>query len=222
MLVVVVLALAAGIHLVGAIFSWCVIRLPALQARRLQPPRAQDVPAFRARLRLVGGNLALLAALVAALAHFAGGLFDLRWPGVAAFAAQFAVILVADEVFFYGYHRLLHTSSWAYRNIHRVHHRARAPFPLDYLHVHPVELILGGTGMVLGLVAVVAVAGQISAWAFFGYMVWRDTRELVLHSGLPSLSGITEGHDAHHARMRGNYASNLSLLDRVFGTVLER
>ena len=69
----------------------------------------------------------------------------------------------------------------------------------------------------------------MSAWTLWVWGAWRIIHELDIHSGisarlgrfLPLFAG-TEHHDMHHARpTMGNYASSLTLWDRVFGTEID-
>lgn len=43
------------------------------------------------------------------------------------------------EAHFYWTHRMLHASSWLYRNVHKVHHVSHDPNPLSGISFHPVE-----------------------------------------------------------------------------------
>ena len=52
---------------------------------------------------------------------------------------QLIVVLLIDDFYFYCFHRLLHKSDFLFKKIHKIHHRARNPFPSDYLYEHPLE-----------------------------------------------------------------------------------
>jgi len=136
------------------------------------------------------------------------------------------VILVVDDAWFYGWHRLLHEDKRLYNRVHRIHHKAFSPLPIEYIYVHPLEWIVGSIGPFLGIVAVNLTWGTIPVWTFWGYLLIRNLHELDVHSGIRSLVGehiplygLTEHHDLHHARpTHGNYCSTFTLWDRVFKT----
>jgi sterol desaturase/sphingolipid hydroxylase (fatty acid hydroxylase superfamily) len=223
------LAIVAGFAAVhyGLCFllTHLLVTRPSWRARRLQkftPSWAQ----LRPRLPNIFLNMTLqvtlaLAGLWAGAASFVPG------RSAAVSALTFVVILVVDDAFFYAWHRLMHASAFLYRKVHRVHHRAYAPVPIDLMYLNPVEYLVGGGGVALGAVIAFHAFAGLDFPGLFAYLVWRDLRELLQHSGLSSpwmmrsrILGTTEHHDLHHARLRGNYASMLRIWDRVFRTEL--
>ena len=50
---------------------------------------------------------------------------------------QLFIILIFDDTFFYFLHRFMHDNKYIYKKIHKIHHRANSPIPIDYLYVHP-------------------------------------------------------------------------------------
>ena len=183
---------------------------------------------FYERLPLVLLNVGLLFTLSFVALSVFEGLFS--WEPLAWWVVAIQVVAVAmvDDLFFYGFHRTLHENKWLYRHIHKIHHRAYAPCPMDYVYVHPLEWMGGSIGIVLGLAVVAGITGDsISAYTFLIYSGLRNIHELDIHSGLPSgrlaswvpWFGPAEHHDMHHARPNsGNYGSTFLWWDMWFGT----
>jgi len=137
---------------------------------------------------------------------------------------QLFIILIFDDTFFYFLHRLMHENKYIYKKIHKIHHRANSPIPIDYLYVHPLEWMSGFIGPFIGILLL----GGVSIYAFWLYLIVRNLHELDIHSGLKSsflnrllpFSGTNEHHDLHHAKRDGNYSSTFTLWDTIFRTKL--
>jgi len=227
-LVAAVFLIWLGSNLAGVVATWWEFHSSWVATHRIQgPERMVPWQEWRGRIPLIAANLLILAALSAAGMWQQRAFFTWDSGSPARFAAVFLLLLVLDDAFFYAYHRALHQVPFLYRAIHRIHHRAYAPVPLDYIYVHPLEWALGATGIVIGLVVTHLWLGQIPILPFLAYNLFRNVRELIIHSGLPSgalrhlkVLGLTEHHDLHHARLQGNYASMLHLWDMLFRTQL--
>lgn len=194
-------------------------------ARLLLQPDRQTWARVRERLPLSLFNLATLM-LVSYLVlsqvqeHFA------PTPALAIVVLQIALITIVEDTWFYFMHRAFHEVPYLYRRVHRVHHRAHAPVPMDYLYVHPVELWFGTLGTTVGLGAVLLLWGGLSAVTFLSYSALRALHELHAHSGLRPwildrvpLVGTVAHHDLHHAKPTlGNYSTALRFWDWLFGT----
>ena len=171
-------------------------------------------------------NLVGLFAAPAAILPFIESGFDTIWPGLWLVIAQTLFILLCDDALFYWWHRLLHENKFLYKKIHRIHHKAYAPLPLDYIHVHPIEAGVGALGSIAGMLILEFGLGGINVWSFWAFVVWRQAHELNIHSGLKSLFlhrvfpiSPTENHDLHHARPNsGNYGSLFGFWDLAMGT----
>lgn len=178
------------------------------------------------RLPLIIFNTLLLAAVAGPSLWISSSLFHFEAPHPAVFVIQFAMCVAFDDIVFYWVHRIIHENKYLYRKIHKIHHEAYAPVPIEYLYVHPLEWMLGGLGPAVAIGIIMLAFGGMSAWTLWVWGAWRILHELDIHSGLSSKLGIriplfapTEHHDLHHARPTlGNYASSLTLWDKVFGT----
>jgi sterol desaturase/sphingolipid hydroxylase (fatty acid hydroxylase superfamily) len=193
----------------------------------LETPEQRARDPLARRLPRLAANL---AGLVTGVVVGMPWLTDWFTPGLGSVGGAvggFVILLVVDDVWFYALHRLMHEVPWLYRTVHGLHHTRREPLPSDYLYVHPVELSLGALGVAVGGVVAAGVFGTVSPVGFVGYAVWRNLRELSIHSGARSwihrvlpFVAPNEHHALHHALHRvGNYASMLSVWDRLTGTV---
>jgi sterol desaturase/sphingolipid hydroxylase (fatty acid hydroxylase superfamily) len=227
-LVAAVFIIWLGSNLIGVAATWWEFHSRWVAGHRIQgQERMVPWQEWRGRIPLIATNLLILLALsvLGMWQNQAAFTWDNRSPAV--FAAVFLMLLVLDDAYFYAYHRALHQVPFLYRTIHRIHHRAYAPVPLDYIYVHPLEWAIGAMGIVLGLVLTHVWLGVIPILPFLAYNLFRNIRELIIHSGLPSgmlrylkVLGLTEHHDLHHAKLQGNYASMLHLWDMLFRTQL--
>lgn len=207
---------------------WTVYRgLPA--SVTLQGPERR-YGKFRQRLPLIGFNLTCLVLGIILILPFFEDAFRFDAPGWFEIVVGPLLILLVDDTFFYGWHRLLHRNKYMYRKIHRLHHKAYAPLPLDFIYAHPVEWTVGSMGPVIGVAITHVVTGGISVWSFWLFTFIRQVHEINLHTGarsvllahLPNIS-TTDSHDHHHARPNdGNYSSMFEHWDRIMGTKYKR
>jgi sterol desaturase/sphingolipid hydroxylase (fatty acid hydroxylase superfamily) len=178
------------------------------------------------RLYLIGFNIAMSNLLLSGSVWLLADKFPVTVPSLGVFVAQLAIIFVADDFVFYGVHRAMHESKWLYRRIHKIHHEAYAPVPIEFIYAHPLEVLAGGVGTALGLTLALAAFGEMSAWTLWSAVALRVAHELEIHSSVRRLTralipfyGGSEEHARHHERpTSGNYASTFTLWDRVFGT----
>lgn len=145
------------------------------------------------------------------------------------FVVGFVIMVVADDIWFYGIHRLMHKIPFLYKKIHIVHHRAAPPIPIDYLYTHPIEAMTSSMGIMIGAFIVITIFGFISIYVFAVYVFYRTMHELVLHSSLEVIPkkwlgfiGSSEHHYLHHKHLNGNYASAFNIFDKIFGTELKK
>lgn len=221
--------LGTACNLFGFAYSWIVLYTGAFRDRRIsKKPYAPGI--LRKHLPQVIVNIAILNVLTFGGLVVFRGIFDdfvSPWWMV---VTQVAFMLVVDDLWFYGLHRLMHENRTLMRVVHRKHHEAFDPFPLDYIYVHPLEWMGGAIGPALALVIMHAGFGwEISVWAFWAYSAFRNIHEIDIHSGVASVLfkyvpfwGTVEHHHRHHSHSRGNYASTFTYLDRLFGTMAPR
>ena len=224
-LVTTTMLIYVSINLLGLVWTAVTIHFGIPDEMRIQS-RTQNWKTLRGRLPLVFLNQAiLLTGVWIALGSF-GHLFTMQVDNMMIIILQISIIMVFDDFWFYCWHRLMHEHKGLYNKIHRIHHRAYAPLPIEYIYVHPLEWMIGSLGPLVGLAIVLQTWGLIPAWTLWGYLLVRNLHELDVHSGIKSplgrlipLYASTEHHDLHHAKpTKGNYATTLELWDRLMGT----
>ena len=221
----VILAILCATTTIAAISTALSLRHGVPASVGLQGPN-RTAGDFKGRLPLILFNLTLLFAGPACVLPFLEPYFSLTTPTLFDIVVGPIVILLFDDTLFYFWHRLLHQNKWLYRTIHRLHHRAVAPVPLDYIYAHPVEWLVGAMGPIIGMVCLYFAHGELSAWTFWIFTVCRQLHEINIHSGTESvvlqrIPGIstTDSHDHHHARPHdGNFGSIFEHWDIVFKT----
>jgi len=189
-----------------------------IQSRR---PRAQSLvgPSLA---RWMVNNLAFTALVSAAWRWLPGpGVHLGPSPSVWELAAQFAFFVYVDDFLFYWMHRAMHTR-WLFKRVHGVHHRILTPWAITGHYMHPLEFVL--TGALALAVPWLVGAHVYTLWAWITFRQWEAAEG---HCGydlpwspsklLPGSDGARH-HDAHHARVRGNYAGFFPHCDRWFGT----
>ena len=218
------LVLILSCNFLGLIVSFLPFTSTAIYNHRIQKKHI-TVQTFIKRMPLITLNIALLAGLSVVGLYYLFPLFDATSQMVVTtILFQLFIIFVLDDLFFYFFHRWMHRNKYILKTIHSIHHRATAPFALDYLYVHPLEWMIGYIGPFIGIILIGLVSG-INYWAFFAYILIRNLHEIDIHSGFPSLFskyiplwGESEHHDMHHEKLLGNYASTFVIWDKIFKT----
>lgn len=221
----VTLCILATTTTVGALWSVAIIRR-GIPENAIIPGMDRQFKTFRKRIPLTCINLTILFLGTAIAMPFCEPAFDMTFPAIWLLLVQAAIIFLADDAFFYWWHRLLHENKYLYRKIHKIHHRAFTPLPIDYIHAHPVEWTVGALGPISGVFLITLTFGSINAWALWLFVIFRQVHELNIHSGYKSVIlhklfpiSPAEHHDMHHAKPHsGNYGSLLCYWDRLFNT----
>lgn len=133
-------------------------------------------------------------------------------------------LLLLNELWFYGCHRLLHTR-WLFARVHGVHHRSVEVTPFSSYSFHPVEAFLLGAWiypvaftvpLFLPMLAGLQVLGLANnVMSHLGYELFP--RWLVRVPGLKWVNSATF-HSMHHATVNGNFGLMLRVWDRLFRT----
>ena len=230
--VLITLSISFTCNLFAGLLSYLILYTDIFASRRIQGQRYR-AGVFRSRLPLITFNLGLLMVL----SYLGLSLFEesFSWElaptsagTVLMLLIQFAALVIVDDAYFYFFHRTLHERARLYQKVHKIHHHAFAPLPLEYIYVHPLEWMVGAGGIPVGLALIYSFQGEISVWAFWFFALWRNLHEIDIHSGLSSnwslsipFLGTTEHHDLHHMKnSKGNYSSTFTYLDRLMGTTL--
>tara|TARA_B100000674_G_C37603087_1_gene806261 strand:- start:26 stop:760 length:735 start_codon:yes stop_codon:yes gene_type:complete len=125
-------------------------------------------------------------------------------------------ILILSEVLFYTCHRIIHFS-YLYNNIHRIHHLHTETFALVAHIIHPIELIIFTT--VILIPPILLKSHIMIMWLCTIIINWNG---LIIHSGYDftykkTIPYILE-HDAHHEFVKYNYGVMFSFMDKLCGT----
>lgn len=146
---------------------------------------------------------------------------DHGWPY---FALSIAVLVIAQDAYFYWTHRAMH-HPWLYRRVHHVHHLSRNPSPWAAYSFAPAEALVHAA--FVPLVLLVVPVHQIALFVFLGFMIVRN---VVAHLGMELLpagfvhrrrwrwSTTTTHHALHHHRPQSNFGLYFTFWDRAMGT----
>jgi sterol desaturase/sphingolipid hydroxylase (fatty acid hydroxylase superfamily) len=227
-LILVTQLINAGFAIFSLIASYVILSNGFLTRYRIQQ-KPDRLGSLVKRLPLVSFNVLLVAGLSSVSLLVLEPWFETnRFPPVWVLLLQVSVITVLDDTWFYFSHRFLHRNKFLLQCIHRKHHETHTPVPVDYLYVHPLDWLLCSPGLALGILVVIAIAGQISAWSFWTYSCIRILNEINVHSGLRSAFRLripfwasAEHHDLHHSKPVGNYGSTLKIWDKILGTEIK-
>jgi sterol desaturase/sphingolipid hydroxylase (fatty acid hydroxylase superfamily) len=112
------------------------------------------------------------------------------------------------ELFYYFYHRILHTSN-LYSLIHAKHHSNIKVYPIDTLNIS----ILDSTGTIITLIApLYFIKVNLLEYNFIIYIYL--TGALLTHSQL-----LVSRHVAHHEKFKCNFSFLFPIFDYIFGTL---
>jgi 4-alpha-methyl-delta7-sterol-4alpha-methyl oxidase len=186
-----------------------------------RPPRAQQLVGPSIKSWAVNNAWVLAGAVVAWPLLRLSGVHAGPLPPVWVVVGQLVFFFYLDDFLYYWSHRTLHRP-WLYKRIHGWHHRIVTPWAITGNYMHPLELSITGTVAMVGPLLLGSHVAVVWLW-----FVWRQWEAAEGHSGydfpwtpshfIPGNDGARH-HDAHHARVKGNYAGFTPLPDRLFGT----
>ncbi|MFN3851246.1 MAG: sterol desaturase family protein [Spirosomataceae bacterium] len=228
MTIIILMSIFVLSYILAFVWSYLIVHTTRFNSRLIND-LSIGVPVFLKRNKLAIKNFFIVSITTCASLLMVGdSFFSFQRPSILYFLFNFILFIVVDDIWFYFIHRLMHTNKWIYRNIHKVHHKAHPPIPIDYLYTHPLEAMSSSFGFILGVILSIAVYGQVSFYVFTGYIIYRTIHELIVHSSLTvipkkwlGIFGSSEHHFNHHKYLNGNYASAFTYLDKIFGTDLK-
>ena len=219
--VIITVLLLIFINFYGVVFSYLITKKNFLAISKIQVKKI-SYETFLKRIPLCSFNILILIILnVIALQYFDDFfLKEYFSPGI--LCLEVFIVLIIDDFFFYFLHKYMHTNKFIYKKIHKIHHRANTPIPIEYIYVHPFEWMSGMIGPFIGMVLM----GGISFYSYVIYLLVRNFHELHIHSGILTSKlfkilpfyGTNEHHDMHHSKRDGNYSSTFTYLDYFFKT----
>jgi Delta7-sterol 5-desaturase len=133
-------------------------------------------------------------------------------------------MLVFNDGWFYGWHRLLHRP-WFFRHVHAVHHKSVDVNPFTSYSFHMFEgLILGAWVMPAAVWLPVPMAALMVLQVFglannvMAHLGYELLPRWILRVPLLRWTNTATFHSLHHTRLNGNYGLHTRLWDRLFGT----
>jgi methylsterol monooxygenase len=148
-----------------------------------------------------------------------------HYPPVSVIFVQLTGCFIVDDIWFYCYHRYLHSNLCLYKMFHKPHHQFVAPYSWTSHAVHPVEMMLQSIGTMTLPLAI-----GMHLHVFWLWLCIRQYQGVLDHVGYDDLPffldpfsiipgvGGTKFHDDHHQYFNCNYASCFSIIDIIFGT----
>lgn len=128
---------------------------------------------------------------------------------------EFIALLVCAvyiDVHFYWTHRWLH-APYMYKQVHKLHHRFKAPQAIAAVYAHPFEFIFGNmAGIALG--PMFTNAHPYTCWLWYAICLVSTCGS---HSGYQFLQSTK--HDDHHKFFNWNFGVG-PLCDNLFGSML--
>jgi sterol desaturase/sphingolipid hydroxylase (fatty acid hydroxylase superfamily) len=216
-----VTAFFAGSTLAILALGFCLERLPT--------PRIWALPLEPGQLRHeLLGNLVFIAVTSACFIVALGtGVTRFAAASFAANFATFGALMLGFQVYYYGFHRLLHTRRWL--RFHRWHHVSRVTTPLSAQSLSAVETLGWAVGYVL-LPVLVSRWLPISLPGWAAYMFVNMLGNITGHANVELMPHIPRVasfawwanpsifHALHHARWKGHFGFQSAGMDRLFGS----
>ena len=209
-----------GLNLLGILYSKLIL-VNGINQLSYIPKYKHRPSSFGKHLPLILMNLTIMCVVFPAGLYLMSDWIMVGYQNLWILLLQLVAVLLIDDFYFYCFHRLLHKSDFLFKKIHNIHHRARNPFPSDYLYEHPLEWLIG----LLGPFIAFLILGGVSFPTIVLFLIIKVLHELDIHSGIKSslyrhlpFAGINEYHALHHKYQDVHFASVFSLWDWVFRT----
>ena len=196
----------------------------ALLARALQRPLAGE-PIKPAQYTRELANSARSIALFGSGIVVPWGLVQLGAAGitydasVSRIAAEVLMLVIWNDLHFYGMHRLLHTR--LFKPAHATHHKSIVASPYAAYSMSTAEALLLGSVMPMAMLV-----HDFSVESLLLLPAWSITINTLAHSNCDlfpwakngSILHFVRRHQTHHSRYHCNFGFFFSQLDRWFGT----
>lgn len=223
-----VMQAVAYFAIVGAIF-WVFWRWGRERFRGARIPAPAGVNAAQIRREIANTFVTFLVGTSSAgavIAFHARGLTRLSSAPAPLWVmlAWTVALLVFNDAWFYGWHRLLHHPR-LFRYVHAVHHKSVDVNPFTSYSFHAFEGFILGIWIVpaaillpipmatIGLLQVIGLANNIMS--HLGYEILP---RWILRVPLLRWTNTATFHSLHHTRLKGNFGLHTRLWDKLFGT----
>jgi len=132
--------------------------------------------------------------------------------------------LAFNDLWFYAWHRLLHTRT-LFRLVHSVHHKSVDVNPFSSYSFHAAEGFILGAWVVpagiflpmpvvaIGVLQVIGLTNNVMS-----HLGYEFLPRWLLKVPLLRLTNTATFHSLHHTRLEGNYGLHTRLWDRLFST----
>lgn len=125
-------------NLIGFAYSMVVLYTPIFKKYRIQQKPYQK-GIFKKRFPLYFFNFLLLILISGVGSYFLFPFIETTWTNGWLIALQVLIAFVADDIFFYFFHRWIHKNKFMLGKIHSIHHRASPPFPWNTYITTPLN-----------------------------------------------------------------------------------
>ncbi|CAB3260753.1 unnamed protein product [Arctia plantaginis] len=139
------------------------------------------------------------------------------------FFLQFPVIFLYNDYTTYILHRMYHTP-WLYKHFHKLHHKYKQPTAFSVTAIHPVEIMHVQLTMCLPLFFC-----PVHWLPFYSIAIYVYYHGIIDHSGInfkaqwwQPWQPDADFHDKHHEFFHCNFGFNMSIWDRLHGTMRKK
>ena len=163
-MITITIILLLAINLYGFIYSTFITKYQFLENKKIQT-KINSFKLLLDRCPLIIFNISILIVLNVIGIKFFHTIFLREFNSYLFSGYEVLFVLIVDDFFFYVLHRIMHESTYIYKKIHKIHHRANTPMPFEYIYVHPLEWMSGMIGPFLGMYLL----GGISFFSYWKY-----------------------------------------------------
>ena len=150
---------------------------------------------------------------------------DVTEHGWLYFICSILAMIMAQDIYFYFTHRLLHTR-WMLRNFHYVHHKSTNPTPLAAYCFHPVEAIVESLVVFPFIMIMPVHYAAVLIFTFFvlflnvfGHLGFEFIPLRFRYTALGKLFTSPTHHNLHHQNANKNFGYTFTFLDNVLKTL---
>lgn len=149
---------------------------------------------------------------------------DWKTQGLGYLILSYALVLLAQDTFFYFMHRLFHLPP-LFKWFHRGHHRSRPPTPWTFFAMEPVESFIQAAFLLavtlvlpLHIGVLIAVLLTMSIWAAGNHLGFQVVPDSPLSRQIGKWCIGSAHHLVHHQRYKRHYGLYFTFWDRLLGT----
>jgi sterol desaturase/sphingolipid hydroxylase (fatty acid hydroxylase superfamily) len=202
----------------------------ALAARKLQKQRRVDKKQIAFELKntvaaLLAGTVNAAAVMAVAQSPYSRFTTDLEAAGgVWGVGASLVGLVLVNDVWFYGIHRLLHVPFF-FRHIHAIHHKSVDVNPFSSYSFHFLEAFLLSAWFIAAAFVVPLYIPALAVLQLFGlannlmsHLGYEVFPKWLVRVPILNLTNTSTFHNLHHIKMNGNYGLHSRIWDRLLGT----